>query len=189
MPRVIAGKARGIHLETNEEALLQPTTDRMKEAVFSSLHHAIQRGEIKTFLDLYAGCGQNGIEAKSRGVETVYFVEQNRKSAQMIKRNLSKTKLAGEVMLLPAQRALQIFQKSNLRFDVIYFDPPWPLLHQFWDEQQETIENLLSEHGAIFIEHSQRELLEIDEQKWEILKDKKYGLSHLLVLTKRYHDE
>ncbi len=184
MPRVIAGAARGIKLETIQDSEMRPTTDRVKEAVFSSLHMRILSGEIESFLDLFAGSGQNGIEAKSRGIRQVYLVEQNRHAAQMIRKNLQKTKLEAELMVLPAQRAIQKLRKEKMAFDVIYFDPPWPKLSQFWQEEEAALAEILEQEGELFIEYPSKISLQINPEIWQIYKEKKYGFSKLLVLKK-----
>ena len=88
--RVITGSARGRRLETLEGEDVRPTTDRVKEAVFSIIQFEL---EGRVFLDLFAGSGQMGIEALSRGAESAYFVDNSIKSVETVKRNLKATKL------------------------------------------------------------------------------------------------
>ena len=88
--RVITGIARGRRLETLEGEDVRPTTDRIKEAVFSIIQFET---EGRVFLDLFAGSGQMGIEALSRGAKTAYFVDNAKKSVETLKRNLKTTKL------------------------------------------------------------------------------------------------
>ncbi|NLZ71408.1 MAG: 16S rRNA (guanine(966)-N(2))-methyltransferase RsmD [Clostridiaceae bacterium] len=185
MPRVIAGKAGGIKLYTNQEELMRPTTDRMKEAVFASLQNDIQQGAIISFLDLFAGSGQMGIEALSRGVPNVVFIEQNRQAKITIQKNLEKTKLKAEILSLTADRAIRQLIKQEKDFDIIYFDPPWMSLNENWQELEENIQKLLSQNGKILIEHSGKLALLINETKWRIDKEKKYGLSILTILSRK----
>ena len=88
--RVITGSARGRRLETLEGEDVRPTTDRVKEAVFSIIQFET---EGRVFLDLFAGSGQMGIEALSRGADSAYFVDNSKKSVETVKRNLKTTKL------------------------------------------------------------------------------------------------
>lgn len=78
MPRIISGKWRGLKLHSLSGDQTRPTADRVKEALFSSLDFIITGA---SFLDLYAGSGQVGIEAYSRGAEKVVLVEGNRRHA------------------------------------------------------------------------------------------------------------
>ena len=86
--RVITGTARGRRLETLEGEDVRPTTDRIKEAVFSIIQFET---EGRIFLDLFAGSGQMGIEALSRGAKQAYFADSAKKSIETVKRNLKAT--------------------------------------------------------------------------------------------------
>ena len=89
--RVITGSARGRKLLTLEGEDVRPTTDRVKEAVFSVIQFET---EGRRFLDLFAGSGQMGIEALSRGAKEAVFVDSAKKSVEIIRKNLASTKLA-----------------------------------------------------------------------------------------------
>jgi len=91
--RVITGSARGRRLETLDGEDVRPTTDRIKEAVFSIIQFET---EGRVFLDLFAGSGQMGIEALSRGAKQAYFVDSAKKSIETVKRNLKATKLEAD---------------------------------------------------------------------------------------------
>ena len=86
--RVITGTAKGRRLQTLEGDDVRPTTDRIKEAVFSVIQFET---EGRVFLDLFAGSGQMGIEALSRGAESAYFVDNSKKSVMTVKQNLKTT--------------------------------------------------------------------------------------------------
>lgn len=81
--RVVAGSARGITLETIEGLATRPTTDRVKEALFSMLHNDLYNSEV---LDLFSGSGALGIEAASRGARKVVLVENSKKCIEVIKK-------------------------------------------------------------------------------------------------------
>src|SRR5260370_12058409 len=91
--RVIAGGGGGIRLAVPKRGV-RPTMDRVKAAIFSSLGDAVASARV---LDLFAGSGALGIEALSRGASLAVFVEEDRQSAEIIERNLAKTKLKGRV--------------------------------------------------------------------------------------------
>ena len=88
--RVITGSARGRNLITLEGEDVRPTTDRVKEALFSIIQFEIEGRKI---LDLFSGSGQLGIEALSRGAEKAVFVDSSKKSLEVTKKNLENTKL------------------------------------------------------------------------------------------------
>ena len=91
--RVIAGKAKGIQLNTPEGMLTRPTTDRVKEALFSIIQFELPGARV---LDLFGGTGQLGIEALSRGAASAVFVDSRREACQLIRSNLKKTHLEAQ---------------------------------------------------------------------------------------------
>ena len=95
--RVITGSARGTTLKTPEGMLTRPTTERVKEAVFSSIHYLLPGRKV---LDLFSGTGQMGIEALSRGAERCVFVDLRREAAELIRENLRRAKLEGQAEVL-----------------------------------------------------------------------------------------
>ena len=91
--RVITGKARGVNLKTPEGLQTRPTTDRVKEALFSVIQFDIPTSSV---LDLFGGTGQLGIEALSRGAKRAVFVDESDKACRLIRENLKRTRLEGE---------------------------------------------------------------------------------------------
>ena len=91
--RVITGSARGRKLETLEGLDVRPTTEIVKEAVFSIIHFRLPGAKIA---DIFAGSGQMGIEALSRGASRAVFVDQSRASLQVVRKNLQTTGLAAD---------------------------------------------------------------------------------------------
>ena len=85
--RVVAGKYRGIVLNEIKSDNIRPTTDKVKEAIFSKIQFDIKDS---SFLDLFAGTGGMGIEALSRGAKEVYFADNNENSIKLIKSNFAK---------------------------------------------------------------------------------------------------
>lgn len=185
MPRIITGTARGIHLETNQHELMRPTTDRLKEAVFSSLQGKMASGNLNSFLDLFAGCGQIGLEAKSRGVENVVLVEQNRQAVSTIKKNISKTGLNVQLLPYNVKRALRKLSNEDRQFDIIYFDPPWQELNELWWEEEFNIYDVLHDDGLVMIEHAKKIVPAVNPQLWSVVKHKNYGQNTLLVLEQK----
>ena len=115
--RVITGTARGRKLITLEGNDVRPTTDRVKEAVYSMIQF---QTEGRRFLDLFAGSGQIGIEALSRGAQSVVFVDTKREAIEIIKKNLHATNLEKNAKVL--QIDFKFFlEQADLVFDIAFF--------------------------------------------------------------------
>lgn len=121
--RIIAGKARRLPLRTLPGRDTRPTTDRVKETLFNMLAPDLEGAY---FLDLFAGSGQIGLEAVSRGSAYCVFVDNNRKACEVIRDNMDFTRLAGQCMLMntDAMSALRRLE-GKYRFDLIFMDPPY----------------------------------------------------------------
>ncbi|WP_306981119.1 16S rRNA (guanine(966)-N(2))-methyltransferase RsmD [Alkalicoccobacillus murimartini] len=151
--RVISGKQKGLGLKAVSGKGTRPTTDKVKESIFNIIGPYFNGG---IGLDLYAGSGALGIESLSRGLESVIFVDQDKKAIQTIHSNLQSCALKeqAEVYRTEAERALKAIIKRELSFECIFLDPPYAkqkLLHHL-----ETIEqnHLLEQNGVIVIEHA-----------------------------------
>lgn len=121
--RIIAGKGRSLPLKTIEGDNTRPTTDRIKETLFNMIQARICDA---VFLDLFAGSGQIGLEAVSRGAAKAVFVENNKKAADCIKENIAFTKFGPqcELLTMDAVSALRSMEGREA-FDVIFMDPPY----------------------------------------------------------------
>jgi 16S rRNA (guanine(966)-N(2))-methyltransferase RsmD len=122
--RVIAGSHRGRRLSGPRGGSLRPTSDKVREALFSILGTRIPGSR---FLDLYAGTGAVGIEALSRGAQRVTFVESDPRAVQLMRKNLMACGFhhQAEVRVSPAQTFLQQPAWWNGRYDVVFADPPY----------------------------------------------------------------
>jgi 16S rRNA (guanine(966)-N(2))-methyltransferase RsmD len=103
------------------EDVIRPTSQRVKEAMFSAIQFEIKG---RKTLDAFAGSGQLGIEALSRGASFCLFLEQAPKAAEILVRNLEHAKLADKARLLPGE-ALQFLRRAGEEFDLIFLDPPY----------------------------------------------------------------
>ena len=120
--RVITGLARGKRLQTvpgNE--LVRPTTEKVKEAIFSSIQFDIEGRHI---LDLFAGCGQLGIEALSRGAESAVFVDSSETSLGIVRKNLSGTPFESKATVIKKDFSLYLMTCTE-NFDIAFLDPPY----------------------------------------------------------------
>lgn len=125
--RVIAGEARGRTLVAPKSMRVRPTADRVKEALFSMLVSRLgDLGEMRV-LDIFAGTGNLGIEALSRGAAYAVFVDSHRESGDVIRKNLESTRLAdrGKVVVQDAAAALKWLARGEAPFHLVFLDPPY----------------------------------------------------------------
>ena len=135
--RVIAGKARRLNLKTIPGNETRPTTDRIKETLFNMLQNDVPGCY---FLDLFAGSGQIGLEAVSRGARYAVFVENNKKACACIEDNIHFTKFDRETKLLQSDVISAIrSMEGKYRFDVIFMDPPYR--HEYEKEVLECLKD------------------------------------------------
>ena len=146
--RVITGTARGMKLQTLDGLATRPTAEKVKEAVFSAIQFEL---EGRRFLDLFAGSGQMGIEALSRGAVTATFVEQSPQAVKVIRANLEHTRFTDQANIR-AMSAEDYLKRCRDRFEVIWMDPPYHenLLESLLTRISEI--DILSEGGIIICE-------------------------------------
>lgn len=119
--RVITGLARGRRLETLPGETTRPTAEKVKESLFSAIQFDIEGRRV---LDLFAGSGQLGIEALSRGASGCVFVDKNTEAVKIIRQNLQHTGLAASAQVLGTD-ALSYLTRPGDRFDLVFLDPPY----------------------------------------------------------------
>ena len=120
--RIISGRARGVRLKTPDESLpVRPTGDRVKEAMFSAIQFDI-KGEV---LDLFAGAGQLGLEALSRGAEHCVFCDNAATSCAIVKENVKRTKSEDRATVLNVDYKRYLKHDADRVFDVVFIDPPY----------------------------------------------------------------
>ncbi|MDE6777162.1 MAG: 16S rRNA (guanine(966)-N(2))-methyltransferase RsmD [Oscillospiraceae bacterium] len=146
--RVITGSAKGIKLKTLEGLDVRPTTDRVKEGMFSAVQFEIPNARI---LDLFAGSGQLGIEALSRGAKQAVFVDQSAKALSVVKENLKTTRLIdyAELYHKTAEQYLQTCPEQA--FDMIFLDAPYRM--QILEKIIPALDSILKPNGKIIAEH------------------------------------
>lgn len=154
MPRVVSGKCRGTVLEAPKGDATRPTTDKVKEAIFSSIQMRVPGS---AFLDVFSGTGQMAIEALSRGAESAVLIDQAGKSQQVISKNLEKTHLKDQARPIKMNytEALKLLGKKNETFDIIFMDPPYAMA----ETAAKTVAELITEYkllneGGMFIVES-----------------------------------
>ncbi len=121
--RIITGSARGAILATLEGEATRPTADRVKEALFSMIQFDV---EGRTVLDLFAGSGQLGLEALSRGAESATFIDESRQAGDIIIQNAKKTHLFGKCRISTCDyKSFLRGASGREKYDIIFLDPPY----------------------------------------------------------------
>lgn len=122
--RVIAGSHKGRRLLGPKGQQIRPTSDRVKEALFSILGPRVHGTRV---LDLYAGTGAIGIEALSRGAQAATFVETNPVSLRLLRSNLERCGLTGasDVQACPVETFLRRASRLGRAYDIVFADPPY----------------------------------------------------------------
>jgi len=154
--RIITGKARGLKLVTPKNYLVRPTADRVKEALFNIIQSRIPGS---TVLDAFAGTGNLGLEAWSRGAEEIVYFDKSRESLKLVKANVEKARAGEQVTLIhtDAVNGLAMMAQQGKDYDVIFSDPPYDKgLNR---KVVEALEKwpVLKEGGLLVLEHSLEE--------------------------------
>jgi 16S rRNA (guanine(966)-N(2))-methyltransferase RsmD len=125
--RIISGTAGGRRLRTPKDRRIRPTSDRVKEALFNILAVLLGSFSGVRVLDVFAGTGNLGIEALSRGAAEALFIDDSRESALLVQENLDLTGLAGRGRVLQKEAlvALKLLEKKGERFGLVFLDPPY----------------------------------------------------------------
>ena len=178
--RVITGSARGVQLKTPEGMTTRPTTDRVKEAMFSIIHFEIPGARV---LDLFGGTGQLGIEALSRGAKTAVFVDAGEPACRLIRENLKRTKLEDQGRVVRSDY-LDYLRRCRDQFDIILLDPPYAEV--FLENALKCITeiDILRQGGIIVAERPLGKELPWEFPGYERSKDYKYGKTLLTVYRK-----
>jgi 16S rRNA (guanine966-N2)-methyltransferase len=170
MTRIIAGTWGGRRLATPKGSDTRPTSDRVREALFSSLESELGRFAGLRVLDLYAGSGALGLEALSRGAAEADFVEANRSAAAVIKRNVAELGAPpsrARVHVSPVDRFLGAPAEG---FDLIFIDPPYNVP----TDEVTMIVGALPPGGLIVVERSSRDPFIWPETR-SGLRERRYG--------------
>jgi 16S rRNA (guanine(966)-N(2))-methyltransferase RsmD len=179
--RIITGSAKGIRLKTLEGEATRPTSERVKEAIFSSLSLKLRDA---TVLDLFAGSGAFGIEALSRGSKFCYFNDLGKPQYKIISKNISSIGIKNaSVSNLDYLKCLECLKQLNKQFDIVFVDPPYAMdvYNQIVDF---LIENDMLTSDAILVLESNKELNLHKYEETFGIKVKKYGYSIVSFLRK-----
>lgn len=172
--RVVAGKAKGLPLKAVPGNTTRPTTDKVKESVFNMIGPFFDGGN---GLDLFAGSGGLGIEALSRGIDEVVFIDKDSKAIETIKANLEKTRLTDQAQVYrnDAKRAIKVLKKNDFKARLLFLDPPYNIEEAYglMDFAAET--GILTEDAVVVCEHDKGVALSERTKYFERFKNEKYG--------------
>jgi 16S rRNA (guanine(966)-N(2))-methyltransferase RsmD len=172
--RIISGTSKGRRLATPKSQVIRPTSDRVKESIFNMLGEEV---EGKLVLDLFAGTGNLGIEALSRGAKKAFFVEKGRQALRLIQRNLSHVGVRERSEILPkdVNRAIGILKQRGESFDLILMDPPYEkgLIQRTLLKLQSHM--IYHKDSIVVIEHNRREPIPEIVGGWTLIRQRRMG--------------
>jgi 16S rRNA (guanine966-N2)-methyltransferase len=177
--RIVAGELKGRKLVSPAGNQIRPTSDKVKEAVFSML---MQYTPDAVVLDLFSGTGSLGLEALSRGAKRVYFADSSKESVNLTKRNIEICKSVENTVCMHGDWSI-VLRRLREKFDIIFLDPPY---------QEELIDrcigdirtlDLLKPKGIIVVEHGEKQIMPEGLHGFDRIKEKKYGDTYITIYT------
>lgn len=175
--RVITGKARGRKLKDFEGRDIRPTTDMVKEAIFSIIQFDIEGSEV---LDLFSGTGQLGIEALSRGAKYCRFVDKSKESAALTNENIDLAGFRWESNVVNGD-SLDFLRMARYTFDIALLDPPYN--NGLIEQALPLLEPKMSQRGIVVCEHERG--LELPEEVGRLKRSKTYNYGKVAVTVYR----
>lgn len=145
--RIITGSARGRRLKTPDNLDIRPTSDRVKEGMFSAIQFDIQGSSV---LDLFAGSGQLGLEAASRGASSVCFVDKLPEALKIMRENIALSGLE-DICEVFASDSISFLQSTGRKFDIVLIDPPYK--SGLIEEAGALLPARLNKNGIVVCEH------------------------------------
>lgn len=173
--RVITGSARGRKLITLEGDDVRPTTDIVKEALFSIIQFEIEGRKV---LDLFGGCGQLAIEALSRGAHSAVIVDASKKSVEVIKQNLETTGFSKQAVVLNSD-ALAFLSRRSEKYDIAFLDPPYS--KGLLEKALERISDVMNEGGVVICEAPFKDELPEKAGTFKMIRKYRYGKTGLFL--------
>jgi 16S rRNA (guanine966-N2)-methyltransferase len=166
--KIIAGQFKGKKIKVPEMIDCRPTPNRVRESLFNTLQFDIRDAHC---LDAFAGSGALGLEASSRGAQTVVFLEKEPRVFLNLKKTLIDFKASASTLELHQLDCINYLNQTNRQFDIIFLDPPFQ--QNLWQSVCEIIfqKNILTPEGILYIEAPQ--LIQLSSSDWQIYKHQK----------------
>ncbi len=171
--RVITGSARNKRLRTLPGNDVRPTTEKVKEAVFSAIHFELENSKV---LDLFAGCGQMGIEALSRGADSAVFCDNSKASVDIINENLKTCELSHKAMVVRSDFS-SFLAGTKDKFDICFLDPPYFAGH--YESAMNMLSSVIKDGGKVLCEHP--DSVKLSDSYGNLKKVKDYRFSKIIV--------
>ncbi len=182
--RIITGSAKGAGLKTLDGEKTRPTAEKVKEAVFSALQFDL---EGRSFLDLFAGSGQMGLEALSRGAARAVFIDEARDAMDIVKENAKKTGFFDRSHFLVSDYRNYLRKASGREvFDIVFIDPPYAERIAV-DAMLRVIDADMAREGTLFVLEGEEPIDEVKDDKLTLVRAKKYGRAWIHIF--RYGEE
>jgi 16S rRNA (guanine(966)-N(2))-methyltransferase RsmD len=187
--KIITGYAKGMNLETLEGEATRPTSQRVKEAVFSMIQFDIENCIV---LDLFAGCGQLGLEALSRGAKKATFSDVSRDAVNIIMNNAKKTRLFDKCRISACDYKQMIRGIAGKeKYDIIFIDPPYKE-KVIPDALKRLCEaEVLAENCLIICESGEEDVFLGDkelESKFDVYKKARYSVTYITILKTKTNE-
>jgi 16S rRNA (guanine(966)-N(2))-methyltransferase RsmD len=167
--RVVAGRFGGRRLVAPPGDATRPTSDRVREALFSVLGASVADARV---LDLYAGSGALGIEALSRGAAAAVFVDRAQPAIKAIRANLAALGIEAEVWRMQAQTALRTASARSDAYDLVFLDPPYRRAAELGRELSEALPAVLAPGARVVSESDRRDVLALE---LPLADERRYG--------------
>ena len=184
--RIITGKAKGIKLKTLEGDNTRPTSERVKEAVFSMIQFDI---EGRNVLDLFAGSGQMALEALSRGAANATLVDKSREAVAIIKDNIQKSKMNEFCTVYQADYIDFLKRNADKQFDIIFLDPPYALKMYAPAMREMLRANILKPSTLIICESGEDQVFDEDTElaaEFSIEKQSRYSKTYITIFKPNF---
>lgn len=172
--RIIAGKAGGRRLKAPDTRGTRPATDRVREAVFSSIGSWVIDAVVG---DLYAGSGSFGLEALSRGASSAVFVENGRKALQALRHNIATVGLGGTVIESTVRGYLE---RAGHRFHLVFIDPPWSFETAELEGDLGRLDHLLLPGAEVVLSRRHTDRHPVAPETWRVAANKRYGDTRII---------
>ncbi len=176
--RVITGSARGMTLKTLEGETTRPTTEKVKEAVFSAIQFEIEGRRV---LDLFTGSGQMGIEALSRGAENAVFVDADKNAIKIVRENVEKTGMTDRAQIVQMD-AFSFLRMNIKKFDIVFLDPPYST--GALEKALEEVADFVAGGGNVICEHPYGDELPESLGELKVYRAYKYGKTAVTIYRK-----